>query len=324
MHYKSLRIITVLLLAAILAGCNKNPVADDETANKEEFCTHIVNGESIDKALRIANQFLSGLPADMESERQLSELTAWLRSCDCVVDAAIKEKSGGETVPPTSEIIIAIEEGGKTKKLVMDVSLERPARVVGCRDYAQISRLNGKWKVTDLSIEGEMTDIASPPEYAVYPDFLIVFPDATKGIANGNTFLGKYEVDFEIKENQQIRFFNASHYVENELMIRLKEGIDAIEFAASHQGITPKELLAASWNTWLFETDGTERLTMVINRLSQDDNVIHVQRNHIVYHRTEHDPLVNILLSVKFNISGDELIFMDSQNNPTIIFNRFK
>jgi len=69
-------------------------------------------------------------------------------------------------------------------------------------------------------------------------------------------------------------------YVANELIIRLREGVDAYEFATSHQGIYPKRVLAPSLNTWLFGTDGTEDLDVLINRLSQDDRVTHVQRNH--------------------------------------------
>jgi len=69
-------------------------------------------------------------------------------------------------------------------------------------------------------------------------------------------------------------------YVPNELMIQLKEGVDAMEFAVSHQGITPKELLYRNINVWIFKTDGTKELNVLISKLSQDDRVIFVYYNY--------------------------------------------
>jgi len=74
---------------------------------------------------------------------------------------------------------------------------------------------------------------------------------------------------------------HAHDYVKNELIIRLKGGVDAEEFAInSNLGITPKELLAERWNTWLFKTDGTRSLNELIEILSKDPDVVLAQRNH--------------------------------------------
>ena len=74
--------------------------------------------------------------------------------------------------------------------------------------------------------------------------------------------------------------YGCEQYVENELLIWLAQGVDATEFAASYPGITPKSLVSGRLNIWLFETDGTEDLKVIIGNLSQNPNVLAVQLNH--------------------------------------------
>ena len=101
---------------------------DDEI---EKFCSYI-NEENIDKTIPIVNQFLSGLSAELDGERQLQELAAWLKSCPCIIDAAVLTQS-----TPTSEIVVSFDENGTTYQYIMDVSMEKPLKIVGYRAYDQ-------------------------------------------------------------------------------------------------------------------------------------------------------------------------------------------
>jgi hypothetical protein len=66
--------------------------------------------------------------------------------------------------------------------------------------------INATWKVKAQRISGELQNINSIPENAIYSDISLVIPNATKGNITGNTFYNSICVSFEIKENQQISF----------------------------------------------------------------------------------------------------------------------
>jgi len=187
----------------------------------------------------------------------------------------------------------------------------------------KIGNIGGLWKVKALSISGELTNIDSPPDDAIYSNISIQILDATQGNIRGNTFYNTINLIFEIKEQQQI-LVSVPQYVENELIIQFEEEVDAAEFATnSNLGITPKELLSRRLNIWLFETDGTKALSVLIDILSQNANVKIVQYNHTgITPRGREDRSFqeNILNTVKFNTSNNELTFMNSQNNPVIVF----
>ena len=124
----------LLIMAAIFAGCNKQPSnAYNETAEKEKFCS-LVTVENIDKTIPIVNEFLSRLSAGLDDEQQLQILVTWLQSCSCIVDAAVLSQPGNETLP-VSEILISFDENGIRKELIMDVSMEKPLKVTGYREY---------------------------------------------------------------------------------------------------------------------------------------------------------------------------------------------
>jgi hypothetical protein len=64
--------------------------------------------------------------------------------------------------------------------------------------------INATWKVKAESISGELQNIASIPDGAIYADISLVIPNSTKGNITGNTFYNSIYAYFEIKENQQI------------------------------------------------------------------------------------------------------------------------
>jgi len=186
---------------------------------------------------------------------------------------------------------------------------------------------NGTWKVKTLSIEGVLTNIDSLPNDADYPDISISIPFAAQGYIDGNTFYDMIEFKFEIAKCQQIRFSNYQQFVENELIVRFEQGIDAYVFAANYNhGITPKELLSKSLNIWLLETDGTTLLREIMNDLQQHPDVRYAQYSHtgitIRDGKIEVESFIkNIGNTVKYNVSNNELIFLDSLDSPIIIFN---
>ena len=187
---------------------------------------------------------------------------------------------------------------------------------------------SGTWKVKTLSIEGVLTNIDSLPNDADYPDISISIPFATQGYIDGNTFYNMIEFKFEIEKCKQIHIYGLYQYVENELIIRFESGIDAYVFSAnSNLGIAPKELLAKSLNIWLLETDGTISLREIVSILSQHPDVVLVTRNGILSITPRDEKakinsfIENMHNTVKYSVSNNELVFMDSLSNPIIIFN---
>ena len=204
--------------------------------------------------------------------------------------------------------------------------------LISCEKQEQhTTDIAGTWKVKALNVSSnELLNVSLLPDDTLHSEILITIPNATSGHITGNTIhqTFEFELAFEIGEHEQI-FIQCFLYVENQLLIRLAQGVDAHEFAAnSNLGITPKELLASSWNTWLFETDGTKSLDELISILSQDSSVEIVSRNNRGvserHHRYLHTFFWNICNTAKFNISNNELTFRDSQGNPLIIFTPLK
>jgi len=197
--------------------------------------------------------------------------------------------------------------------------------LVSCIDKDQLfTDISGTWKVENLCMSGELINIGLPP---LYSEILVTIPETTSGRIISNTSYDTIGFAFEINERKQIHVSRDSEtqYVKNELLIWFEQGVDVEVFAISSDlGITPKELLAKELNIWLFETDETRPLDELINILSQNPNVSLVQKNHTI---TPRDVRVqffmkNMLNTVTFDISNNELIFLDSLNNPIIIFNR--
>ena len=140
MYKKILKTAFILLtLAVVTAGCNQK--AESEII--EDFCLN-VNVENIDKTIPAVNQFLRGLSAELNVWQQLSELAAWLESQPCIVDAEIRSMS---------EIVISFA----TQRLIMELSMERPLKVAGYREYKPLeaicepgSLLRTMWKLVGI------------------------------------------------------------------------------------------------------------------------------------------------------------------------------
>ena len=200
--------------------------------------------------------------------------------------------------------------------------------VVGCEklETPQTPSINGVWKVKSISVSGELTNIGLPSDNVSYSNLSIEIPDAEKGYIEGNTFYNRIEFEFEINEYQQIHIHNCKQYIENELLVHLKPEVDAAEFAAYfEQGLTPKRCLAPILNIWLFETDGTAPLRSIVNNLSGHPDVNTVSYNNAGITGRDKEMEVNSFIenmqnAVTFEISNNDLNFMDSRNNIVIVF----
>jgi len=134
--YKIFLRTTFLLaaLAVMTVGCSKqaNNVEHDEDADRDLFCS-LLNVENIGKTMPIVNQFLSGMTTEMDNERQLKELAAWLKSCPCVVDVAV-----GAQLRQMSEIVVSFDENETIKQFIMEVSMKKPLKIIEVREYERI------------------------------------------------------------------------------------------------------------------------------------------------------------------------------------------
>ncbi|MDR0941595.1 MAG: hypothetical protein LBM68_05160 [Bacteroidales bacterium] len=194
----------------------------------------------------------------------------------------------------------------------------------------QSTTMSGTWKVEALYSKGELTNISSLFDNdATYSHISIIIPDTTQGIISGNTFYDTFEYSFKIEEPQQISIYNykETHYVANELIICFAQEIDVEEFAVnSNLGVMPKRSLW-DWKIWLFETNGTKPLSELIDILSQNDVVKYAQYNHNgIELRNTNDATFreSMYNTVKYEISNNELVFINAENQPIIFLTKIK
>ena len=170
-----------------------------------------------------------------------------------------------------------------------------------------------------------------PPADAVYPYYKIEIPDFTegaKGITYGNSFLNPQWFEYEIKGRQQI-YIRGSEYLANQLSVTFKNDVDlagATEFAANSNHRIFPERGERRW--WLFNTDGTENVLEIINDLNQQQhpNVESVWQVEGIKLRdiNGYNYMMCIFWTEKFKFSGNELIFMNAQDKPLILFERIE
>ena len=129
--------LCLVFLAAVLAGCNRDKNNGyDENVAKEKFCSFL-NVENIDKTIPFVDEFLSGLSDGLNDEQQLQELTAWLKSCSCIINATVFCKSCVETNPPKSQIAVSFDENGTTKNFILEITMSTPLKAAGYQEYIE-------------------------------------------------------------------------------------------------------------------------------------------------------------------------------------------
>jgi len=123
-----------MFLTSVFNACDGPNEVDD----KNEFCSYI-NVENIDKNIPIVNEFLSGLSTILDFDKQLNELSTWLKSHPCIIDATVLGVAGGCSINNTmlSEILISFDENGIKKDLVLDVLQPKPFKAIGYHVYKE-------------------------------------------------------------------------------------------------------------------------------------------------------------------------------------------
>ena len=122
---KSVGIILFFLLGFI--GCNKEEVIE---ISSEEFCLHL-NSENMDETMPVINEYLEKLPNNLSNKQKLLQLTRWLKSASCIIDATILCESCiyGMYIPTMSEILITFEENGIREDFIYDIVMTNPLQV---------------------------------------------------------------------------------------------------------------------------------------------------------------------------------------------------
>jgi len=118
--------ITLLLLLG-LVGCYKEEVLE---IDNKEFCLYL-NSESMDEIIPVINNYLATLPSNLSDKQKLQQLTIWLKSAPCIIDATILCESciSGLYTPTMSEILISFEENGIVKDFILDIVMTNPLQV---------------------------------------------------------------------------------------------------------------------------------------------------------------------------------------------------
>ena len=120
-----LGIIFLLLLGVV--GCEKEEVLE---IGSEEFCLYL-NSENIDETIPVINDYLTTLPNNLSDKQKLQQLTRWLKSAPCIIDATILCESciSGLYTPTMSEIMITFKENGIAKDFIFDILMTNPLQV---------------------------------------------------------------------------------------------------------------------------------------------------------------------------------------------------
>ena len=128
MNAEKLSFIGIIFLLLIgLVGCDKEGTLE---IDNEEFCLYL-NSESMDETVPIINNYLTILQNSLSDKQKLQQLTGWLKSAPCIIDATIICESciSGMYTPTMSEIMISFEENGIVKDFIFDIVMTNPLQV---------------------------------------------------------------------------------------------------------------------------------------------------------------------------------------------------
>ena len=132
MNRSFLKIIHTLICVVVFTSCGSEIA---ERTGSDEFCLYI-NSANMDKTITVINDFLAGLPNNLNDEQKLQALVKWLKSCPCIIDATIVSEPFMYTIGSSmSEIMISFKENGITKDLILDIAMTNPLQVAGCHKH---------------------------------------------------------------------------------------------------------------------------------------------------------------------------------------------
>ena len=113
--------------------------------DNEEFCLYL-NSENMDETMPVVNKYLEKIPNNLSDKQKLQQLTEWLKSTPCIIDATILCESCIPYTPKMSEILITFEENGIMKDFIYDIAMANPLQVVFCHREYKPMRVSVKTK----------------------------------------------------------------------------------------------------------------------------------------------------------------------------------
>jgi len=143
----------------ITLGSLTKSVVVNQDAVEELFCLHLGTRDT-NKAFPIVNGFLSGLSTGLDVEQQLKELTTYLKSHPCIIDARINSFSTFyfPIAYEMAHILISFDENDTTRRHILDVLIETPMKVVDYRIEVTNNLCEFEDPLTDLPWLMEIVD----------------------------------------------------------------------------------------------------------------------------------------------------------------------
>ena len=126
--HKIAAIMLVLAVGSLSLGCGKANKLNDDDA---EFCS-FVNVENIDNTISRINEFLGGLPKNLNDDKKIQELTKWLKSYSCITDVTIFLTVWSSFMQRSViEMLMTFNENGISKELILDVLVTNLLEAIG-------------------------------------------------------------------------------------------------------------------------------------------------------------------------------------------------
>ena len=144
----------ILLIVAGLFSCDNQSSSDE--LEKVEFCLYL-NMEDVHKTIPIVNEFLANQSNSLSDEEKLQALATWLKSCPCIIDAAVFRTVFSSIMQKTiTEISISFNENGVKKELALDILMNNPLEAIGFHELyhpGQISVVTKTFFTMDMMFD---------------------------------------------------------------------------------------------------------------------------------------------------------------------------
>jgi len=129
----------------------------------DEFCRYI-NAENIDRIIPLLNEYMDWLNPGQNEERVLPEITAWLKSIPCILDADLIWKVGN-----TGEISFSFDKNGTFKECDLYILPSFPyiCSIASYNDPVQTDLSGTSWRLAGI-VETEIGNIKILPTSKVY------------------------------------------------------------------------------------------------------------------------------------------------------------
>ena len=206
---------------------------------REEFCS-FVNTDDIDQTIPIVDEFLAGLPDDLNDTQKLEALAAWLKSQPCIVDATIVCDFCIGFEPPISEIMVSFDENGTTKYYILDISMTNPLKSIHYYKYDQPSE---DYPIDEYSV-WKFDNFGAIIELTFYPSKNKVYRKSTPVELNSTflirgNWLGNYCIIddrfyFTTPDKIEYNFWHITFLSKNEMVLKYEGVVFGVKIMTYH------------------------------------------------------------------------------------------